>query len=454
MNYREVSESFSIIDPLYEVSRFGVGMNKDLYSEFFGAEESFENLYLELINTYEMNRLNFLKQAGLLFLIFPSATHTRFSHSLGCFILGSYALTSILVKEGGETVTLEEYLNQKNSLEEFLIALLVHDIGHLPFSHYLEASQKVKDFYGNHEKITEAFLTEGTKLHEILSKHAGDKDTNTITQVCKKYSNINMDKLIGFLTGSSTPGDSISQLITGYLDLDRLDHYYRDSFFMGLKLASINVRGFLDAIVLVIDKDGNSQFFLRKEGIPHVLHLLFGREMLWQRAFDNDFNRAYQAMLIKAFDKWIQENEVRLIDLPFMTEDELITELYSCDDSRSLFERIMMRKPYFLAYKAESSMSEKEVKESFSYWLRKRAKNDTDFLLFMPKNYKKEDFTNEWLLSNIRIYEGGDLRGTHSELIYYFLKQHQKRNSTIRVYAKDRKLADQVRDELKDIFGR
>ena len=68
MNYREVSESFSIIDPLYEVSRFGVGMNKDLYSEFFGAEESFENLYLELINTYEMNRLNFLKQAGLLFL--------------------------------------------------------------------------------------------------------------------------------------------------------------------------------------------------------------------------------------------------------------------------------------------------------------------------------------------------------------------------------------------------
>lgn len=446
----EQYESFSIADPLYELGVFRTESGKDIYTEVFGGEERFGRLYERLINSFEINRLNFLKQAGLLYLIFPSATHTRFAHSLGCFTLGTFALENMWVRKNGRLIRLDRYLQIRKLREEFLIALLVHDIGHLPFSHYLEDNELIKETYQNHEKITFDFLNEKSPLYNRLLKEAQRNESETVVEICKSLQSVDIQKIRLLLEEENE--DPASQLVCGYLDLDRLDHYYRDSFFMGLKLASVNVRGFLQAIV--IDDSEKPRFFLRSDGVPHVLHLLFGREMLWQRALDNDVNRSYQAMCIKALDLWLNENKDKIDEIPFMTEDILISYLRECPRSKALIDRIFSRRPYVLMFKKEdSNMSEKQVVKAYQEWLKENAYNEEDFLLFIPRNFQKEKTVmNEWLLSDIPIFEGGSLRTHHGDLFDYFQRQTAKRVKTIRIFARDDKLAESRKQSAAKIF--
>lgn len=443
--------SFSIADPLYELGVFRTESGRDIYSEVFGGEEKFGRLYERLINSFEINRLNFLKQAGLLYLIFPSATHTRFAHSLGCFTLGTFALENMWVRKNGQLIRLDRYLQIRKIREEFLIALLIHDIGHLPFSHYLEDNELIKAKYQNHEKITMDFLNENSLLNKNLSEQARKYGTETIVDICKDLRTVEIEKIQLLLEEENE--DPASQLVCGYLDLDRLDHYYRDSFFMGLKLASVNVRGFLQAIVIDDDSE-RSRFFLRSEGVPHVLHLLFGREMLWQRALDNDVNRSYQAMCIKALDLWLADNKDKIDEIPFMTEDVLISSLRECPKSKSLIDQIFSRRPYALMLKKEdSNMSEKQVRSVFYEWLKQNSYDEKDFLLFVPRNFQKEKTViSEWLLSDIPIFEGGTLRSHHGDLFDYFQRQTAKRVKTIRIFARDNKLANARKSSAENIF--
>jgi HD superfamily phosphohydrolase len=438
----EYTETFSVVDPLYELGVIKSESSKDIYSEIFGGEEKFSRLYERLVNSFEITRLNFLKQAGLLYLIFPSATHSRFAHSLGCFILGTYALENIWVKRGKSMIRLEQYLKQRKLREEFLIALLVHDIGHLPFSHYLEENEFVQKEYGNHEKITFSFLTEDSPLYKRLLQEAEKRETETVVQICKDTASIDVKQILMLLEEENK--DPASQLVCGYLDLDRLDHYFRDSFFMGLKLASVNIKGFLHAIVIVVEDDPKeSRFTLRSEGIPHVLHLLFGREMLWQRALDNDVNRAYQTMCVRAVSNWLEKEPEKIKDLPFMTEEILINHLLSSSESKKLMDLIFARKPYALMYKGETNMTARKLKNIFNEWMKKEADDKDDFLLFIPRNFNKpESAVNEWLLSDIPILEGKTLSELHGDLFDYFRKQHTKRAKTMRVFARNKELAE------------
>ncbi len=445
----QYSEIFSITDPLYELTTLRNEFGKDLYDEIFGGEDKFYEIYHRLVNTYELNRLNFLKQAGLLFLIFPSATHTRFSHSLGTFTLGTYALENIMVKSKNNYIKLEGHLRPIKVREEFLISLLIHDIGHLPFSHLLEESDIIKEKYINHENITLLFLTKESELYKSLKKHADKNNSETILDVIDCYkNNINIEKVKQLLDENNE--DPISELICGYLDLDRLDHYYRDSFFTGLKLASISIKGFLDSIIIDIDSE-KPKVVLRPEGLPHVLQLLFGREMLWQRAFDSDINRAYQSMFVKAVDSLLKNNKELIDKLPFMNEDELIVNLYSSNKSKDLTERIFSRKPYYLLYKKQTTMNEKELINAFNNFLKKYANNDFDFLLFIPRGFGKTlNMLKEWLLKDIPVIGGSSIHNTHGELIHYFDEQIRKRNSTIRIFSSsDFKISE---NEIKSFF--
>ncbi len=444
----EYTETFSIADPLYEMGIFRTESGRDIYSEVFGGEEEFGRLYERLINSFEINRLNFLKQAGLLYLIFPSATHTRFAHALGCFILGTYAMENIWVKEDKTLIRLEQYLMKRQLREEFLIALLIHDIGHLPFSHYLEDNVIVKSVYGNHEKIGFDLLNKNSTLYKLLLKKADENNSETIVQIIDSLQSVDIKKILLLL--EETNPDPPSQLVCGYLDLDRLDHYFRDSFFMGLKLASLNIKGFLNAIVIENEPD-EPRFVIRSDGIPHILHLLFGREMLWQRAFDNDVNRAYQSMCLRALDNFLREDtEKKLHELPFMTEDMLISELFSCESSKKIMNLIFSRRPYKLMFKEQVNMTEKQIRSAFNEWLKKEADDPDDFLLFIPRNFNNPP--NEWLLSNIPILEGKSLYDIHGDLIDYFNKQNMFRSKTIRIFAKDKKLAEAGSVSISKIF--
>ncbi len=388
-----VNELFSITDPLYEFGVFKTRKKQSIFEFWFGESQPPEKLISRLVTTFEINRLNYLKQSGLLFLIFPSATHTRFAHSIGTMNLGLYAIERIKVRHYKGEEDLEEFLLRENILEEFFVALLIHDIGHFPFSHTLEYSLKITSEYKDHENVTQSFIDKGSELYKRLKEEADKKSLPTIVEVCEDYKNIDLSKVRSLLDSSSkTP---IKYLISGHIDLDRLDHYYRDSFFMGLKLAAVNISGFLNSIVIEIEPE--SRILLREEGIPHVLHLLFAKEMLWQRALDNDFNYAYQAMLVYAVEKWLEKKPEKLKDIPFMTEEILLSELSEVDECKKMIDRIFSRRPYHIIYKGETTLSENSIRTIFEEWKMKNSANEEDFLLFLPRNFQKKDaIFKEW----------------------------------------------------------
>jgi len=107
-----------------------------------GAVMGTRKLVTPLIDTFEFARLMRLRQAGLLYMVFPSATHTRFAHSLGCCHLGWAAMASIKIDDpdsgGTKPEILEKWLETRQWQNEFLIALLCHDIGHFAFSHLID----------------------------------------------------------------------------------------------------------------------------------------------------------------------------------------------------------------------------------------------------------------------------------------------------------------------------
>jgi len=122
-----------IIDPLYGTIDMGVNAR---------LRELYYSIYRRLLGTFEMDRADWLYQAGHLFRLFPGATHTRKAHAVGCWCVGCHALQDVRVAVGSNTISLMTWLDDAEHkvhlLEEFLAALLLHDVGHLPFSHAME----------------------------------------------------------------------------------------------------------------------------------------------------------------------------------------------------------------------------------------------------------------------------------------------------------------------------
>ena len=175
-------------------------------------------LIFDLIAHRYFQRLRRISQMGLSYLVYPGAHHTRFHHALGCLHLMQKAVR-ILRFKGVSISSLEE-----NGL---YIAILLHDIGHGPFSHAMEHS--IVDNI-SHESISLKFM-------EVLNIEFSGKLDTAISMFKGEYSR----KFFG-------------QLISGQLDIDRSDYLKRDSFYTGVSEGNINSERLI-SMMNVIDDD-------------------------------------------------------------------------------------------------------------------------------------------------------------------------------------------------------
>ena len=156
------------------------------------------SIILNLIDHPYFQRLNRIKQLGLSYLVYPGAHHTRFHHAIGCMHLMQNALEVLKVKD--IEITEDEELG-------VLIAILLHDIGHGPFSHALEHTL----VHGvTHEDIS-------LLLMDKLNKEFDGKLSLAIKIFTNKYKK-----------------KFLHQLVSSQLDMDRLDYLKRDSFYSGV----------------------------------------------------------------------------------------------------------------------------------------------------------------------------------------------------------------------------
>jgi HD superfamily phosphohydrolase len=449
-----MAEKLSFYDPLYETINFEQEIVKIPSSEKIYMKKDPANVFKELLNSYEMSRLLFLRQAGVNFIEFPSATSNRFAHSLGCWFIGTYALERVTVKERrGTSEKLKDWLDKKDKIFEFLIALLVHDSGHGPFSHVLEQNKYI-DF--SDKQFSGELVTGEGRFAKLAEEKAGE--SKTIAAILDEY-DLNKKFIRGLISLSDDEFERefseefipIKDLIDSKIDLDRLDHYCRDSKYMGIKLADFNIHAFLENIVLLPGDARPTR--VKDDGIPHVLYLLYSKELIWMVALDKPSVRAYEAILNEAVSIAIENGEVGKDEIVFYTDDELLHCLRTSDDKdvRDLFLRLIGRKPYIhlQSTKVPVKVHRKEIEEKIEEIVSKSRIGEHDLLVTIPfKDRPKE--SSFWL--QVATEEGVELSDKYQGFCTAVWEEERERNRTIKFFARDEEVMEKVEPLIKAVF--
>ncbi|MFD0751033.1 HD domain-containing protein [Mucilaginibacter calamicampi] len=220
------------------------------------------DLVFDLIEHPYFQRLRYIKQLGMTHLVYPGALHTRFHHALGAMHLMKLSI-EVLRSKGHEITADEE--------EGVTIAILLHDVGHGPFSHALEHT-----------------LVEGLS-HEHISVMLMDRLNQQFTG--------QLNTAISIFKGTYAKG-FLHELVSSQLDMDRLDYLNRDSFFTGVSEGVISS----DRIIKMLNvKDGH--IVIEEKGIYSVEKFLIARRLMYWQVYLHKTVIAAEQLLVKILQR-------------------------------------------------------------------------------------------------------------------------------------------------------
>lgn len=255
----------------------------------YGYVHVYDRLIWDLIQTKEVQRLRRIKQLGGTYMVFHTAEHSRFSHSLGVYEMARQMIRALYHRQ----MELEE--------EERLLVLsaaLLHDLGHGPFSHSFESVFEVR-----HERFTERIIMEDTEVNRVLEAYKPGFATKVRDVINKTY-----------------PNQVVINIISSQLDADRLDYLLRDAYFTGAPYGEIDV----DRILRTMRVE-NDKIVYKVSGMHAIEDYLMSRyQMYWQ---------VYLHSTGRSFDLIIQNMLRRVRELIFSGYEFK----KSIDDLRDLF---------------------------------------------------------------------------------------------------------------------
>ena len=220
-------------------------------------------LILQLINHPYFQRLRRISQMGLSSLVYPGAHHTRFEHAIGAMHVMQKAIEVLITK--GIQISPQER-------EAMQIAILLHDIGHGPFSH-----------------ATEKKLLHGID-HETISLR--------VISLLNEIFNGKLDLAYQIFT-NKYPRKFMYQLVSGQVDVDRLDYLKRDSFYTGVTEGNINTSRIL-AMMNVI----NEQLVFEFKGIYSLEKFLLARRLMYWQVYLHKTSLAAELLLVKTLERF------------------------------------------------------------------------------------------------------------------------------------------------------
>tara|TARA_B100000575_G_scaffold136910_1_gene109160 strand:+ start:1494 stop:2714 length:1221 start_codon:yes stop_codon:yes gene_type:complete len=235
---------------------------KIINDPIYGFIRISNKIILDLIDHKYFQRLRRISQLGLSYLVYPGANHTRFQHAIGSMFLTQKALTTLRLK--GHIITDEEY-------EGTSIAVLLHDIGHGPFSHALENSIADKI---SHEKMSVLFM---------------------------KKLNLEFDKKLSIaikIFQNKYPKKFLHQLVSSQLDMDRIDYLNRDSFYSGVQEGVVGADRIINMLNVV-----NDELVIESKGIYSVEKFLVARRLMYWQVYLHKTVISAENMLIKVLKR-------------------------------------------------------------------------------------------------------------------------------------------------------
>ncbi|SFC44758.1 hypothetical protein SAMN05444422_108186 [Halobiforma haloterrestris] len=260
-----------------------------------------------LLDTPALQRLRRIRQLGTVSLVYPSANHTRFEHSIGVYHLACEALEQLDV--------------DGKRAERVQAAAMLHDVGHGPFSHNLESLTYRRT--GRYHDDVHDLLVDG-EVGEVLRDHGLEPET-----------------VADLVAGEGRFG----QLVSGELDVDRMDYLVRDAHHTGVPYGTIDPGRILRELVFV---DG--ELVLDEGNVQAAESLLVARALMNPTVYSHSVARISKAMLRRAAERLLDnpETDVDAATLQRMDDPDLLVALRSCDptsefsrrlDERDLFKR-------------------------------------------------------------------------------------------------------------------
>jgi HD superfamily phosphohydrolase len=275
-----------------------------------------DELTLKLVDTEVFQRLRYVRQLGWTYLVYPGATHSRFEHALGTHHLARRTLA--LLSEAEDSASIGE-------VDQAIVrsAALLHDVGHYPFSHALEEIGAL-----HHEDVALPLITEGS-VASLLSSHLG-KDAPL--------------KIFDLIRGRSE--NPLQGLISGSLDLDKIEYLKRDAFMCGVPYGEIDVDRLTNSLVLVDDPEtGLRSLGVQEKALSALESLLFAKYQMYRNVYWHHAVRSATAMYKRLVEDAVKAEVVDVQSLARHTDEGLMHTLES-DRPTPLLVALKERKLY------------------------------------------------------------------------------------------------------------
>lgn len=294
-----------------------------------------DDLAIRLVDTRAFQRLRYVRQLGLAYLVYPGATHTRFEHALGTWHLAGRTL-EMLQGRGeikGETA---------RDARVVAAAALLHDIGHYPFSHALEEIGAP-----HHEDVAGALLTRG-EIADVLRQLIADDAP---------------ERVVELIRGRST--SPLQGLISGSLDLDKIEYLKRDALMCGVPYGEIDVDRLIHSLTLVRDPvTGRSAIGVSEKGLSALESLLFAKYQMYRNVYWHHAVRSATAMYKRLVADAIDSGALRVSELASYNDEALLHQLEERAPS-PLLQGLRERRLFKRAFECPSA----ELPEDAGEWI-------------------------------------------------------------------------------------
>ncbi len=265
-----------------------------------------EGPFLRLLDTKPFQRLRYVRQLGLAHLVYPGATHSRFEHALGAYHLAreTVRVLEASASAGGAASTPAAGFPAEDR-EIVVAAALLHDIGHYPFSHSLEELG-----VPHHEDVAGPLIREG-EIADILRRELAPDAPERIHDLVRGR--------------SASP---LQGLISGSIDLDKIDYLRRDAMMCGVAYGEIDVDRLRHALVLVTDPaSGRTAVGLREKGLSALESLLFAKYQMYRNVYWHHAVRSATAMYKRLVEDALVAGIVRVEGLAGFTDEGILHAL-------------------------------------------------------------------------------------------------------------------------------
>src|SRR5438552_4421893 len=278
----------------------------------------------KLIVTSPFLRLQKVKQLGFVFRVWPGATNTRYEHSLGCYHLAVKALRALLQRgEDGGLAGISI-----SSVQTLVVAALLHDIGHYPFSHTIE---ELGYPIVHHEKVGRSIIENGE-----------------IATILEQDYHLSPGRVADFIDPPKTkalpPDDELlSYLLSGALDVDKLDYLPRDARACNVPYGGVDVERLLGSLRIHPNVNGLRRIVVTHKGISPLHSLLHARQEMFDNIYWHHTSRTMQVMLVRAVHDAISAGTLSAEQLVGLADTSLLVLLAKPEmpvSSRALAEEL------------------------------------------------------------------------------------------------------------------